>query len=271
MLSACKDDKKNNSENSTFSPIVEEVESDSIKTISLEVEKQIKEKKETDLPSELRAVFNTHGGLTQWKNIKNLCFEMKGENGDETHTVSLPDGKIKVESKDWSIGYDGKKIWLLRHDVGYKGDPVLYHNLMFNFFAMPFGISNPTTTPIALEPTELDGKVYNGYKVSYDNGMGSSKGEYKLYFDPETNQMTWLAYTVNLKGQKESAKWHYIKYSKWHTINGLLLPEKLSWYKVEDGKPKSKEMDVKFDNVSATKTILDASVFKKPAEGRFVN
>ncbi len=47
--------------------------------------------------------------------------------------------------------------------------------------------------------------------------------------------------------------------------------KKLTWYKVENGKPKGKEMDIKFDKIAVTETILDSSVFKKPAEAQFVN
>lgn len=270
LLSACKNDKKENLENSPIDPRVEAFETDSVKT-TITKEDEVPAKKTKVIPAELRAIFTAHGGLKRWKQMNNLCFEMKGENGVETHTVSLPDRKTRIESKDWSIGYDGKKVWLLRHDVGYKGDPVLYHDLMFHFFAMPFVLADPGTDYVALEPTELDGKMFNAYKVSYNDGVGdSSKDEYKLYFDPQTNKMAWLAYTVTFKDQKKSTDWHYIKYNKWQDVNGLSLPEKLTWYKVENGKPKGKELDVKFDKISATETVLDASVFNKPTEGRFV-
>ena len=271
LLTACKNETKSDSINSDLDGNIESSTSDSLdipKTASGELTTQNKK----ELPAEIQAIFAAHGGLKRWKEMNNLCFEMKGKNGDETHTVSLPDKKTRIESKDWSIGYDGKKVWLLRHDVGYEGDPILYHNLMFNFFAMPFVLADSGTNYVALEPTELEGKMYNTYKISYKEGAGnSSKDNYKLYFDPKTNKMTWLAYTITNKNQKEISDWHYIKYDKWQDVNGLLLPEKITWYTVENDKPKGKEMTVKFDKITATETVLDASVFKKPAEARFVN
>lgn len=270
LLSSCKNEKKT-SEKSTFDPSFELIESDSTLT-SVKEPKDTQSKTAKEFPSELQAVLTAHGGSKQWKKMNNLCFEMKGENGIETHTISLPDRKTKVESKDWSIGYDGKKAWLLRHDVGYEGDSIFYHDLMFYFFSMPFILSDTGTDYIVQESTELDGKIYNTYKVSYKDGVGdSSKDEYKLYFDPETNKMVWLAYTVTLKNQKETGDWNYIKYDKWQETNGLLFPEKITWYKVENGKPKGKEMSVKFDKIIATETVLDDSVFKKPDEAQFVN
>lgn len=280
LLSSCKDNEKENSENFSSDSDLEIIKSDSINTsnapntpiTSVDEVSEINKEKAKEIPADLQAIFSAHGGLNRWKKMNNLCFEMKGENGDEVHTVSLPDRKTRIESKDWSIGYDGKKVWLLRHDVGYKGDPVFYHNLMFYFYAMPFVIADPGTNYVTLEPTELDGKMYNAFKVSYNDGVGdSSKDEYRLYFDPETNKMAWLAYTVTFKYQKKSTDWHYIKYDKWQDVNGLSLPEKLSWYKVENGKPKGKDIDMKFTNIAITETSLDPSVFTKPAEGRYVD
>lgn len=271
FLSSCKDDKKINPQNSSTNPQVGIEEIDSLNKIP-DGSSDIPTKKVRSIPSELQAVFTAHGGLDHWQAMNNLCFEMKGKNGVETHTVSLPDRKTKIESKDWSIGFDGKKVWLLRHDVGYEGDPDFYHDLMFYFYAMPFVVADPATNFEVLPATELDGKMYNGYKVTYNNGVGdSSKDAYNLYFDPQTHKMSWLGYTVSFKNQEKSSEWHFIKYDKWQDVNGLLLPEKLTWYSVENGKPKKKEMDVKFDKIAATETLLNASVFKKPAEGRYVD
>ncbi|MDP2687961.1 MAG: hypothetical protein Q8O62_12110 [Aequorivita sp.] len=267
-LWSCKDDKKTNDE----STIVEGTEIDSTGVVVGEADmKESKVDAEKSYPAQLQSVFTAHGGLNQWKKMNNLCFEMKGKNGNETHTISLPDRKTKIESKDWSIGYDGKGVWLLKHKLGYEGNPVFYHNLMFYFYAMPFIIADPGTNYAAVGATELDGKMYNGYKVSYDDGVGdSSNDEYILYFDQKTNQMTWLAYTVTFSDQKKSEDWHYIKYDKWQEINGLQLPEKITWWKVENGKPKGEEMDIKFDKIAATETMLEASVFAKPKEAEYV-
>ncbi len=265
-ISACKNDKKTNPENLSEDPIMEEMEMDSTETSAVNNSEKPKE-----YPSELQAIFTAHGGLDHWKKMNNLCFEMKGKNGNETHTISLPDGKTKIESKDWSIGYDGTDVWLLKHELGYEGDPVLYHKLMFNFYAMPFIIADAGTNYTAVGATELDGKMYNGYKVSYNDGVGdSSKDEYRLYFDGKTNKMAWLAYTVTSKEQKKSDDWHFIKYDKWQEVNGLQLPEKITWWNVEKGKPHDEEMDIKFDKIAITETKLDASVFAKPSEAEYV-
>ena len=265
-ITSCKDEKKGNADNSMEEQKMQKMKVDSTENSALKEAEKPKE-----YPSQLQAIFTAHGGLNQWKKMNNLCFEMKGKNGNETHTVSLPDRKTKIESKNWSIGNDGKGVWLLKHDLGYEGNPKFYHNLMFYFYAMPFIIADPGTNYAEVGATELDGKMYNGYKISYNDGIGdSSKDEYILYFDQKTNKMAWLAYTVTFMDKKKSDDWHYIKYDKWQEVNGLQLPEKITWWNVKDGKPKGEDMDIKFDKITATETMLDASVFKKPAEAEYV-
>ncbi|MBT0608224.1 DUF6503 family protein [Aequorivita echinoideorum] len=268
-LTACRDDKKNPPDTEMDTPRTEGLENDTIDATEALERSSANEAK--SYPVELQSIFTAHGGLSNWKKMNNLCFEMKGKNGDEVHTVSLPDRKSKIEAKDWSIGYDGKDVWLLKHDLAYEGNPRFYHNLMFYFYAMPFVLADPGTNYQAVEPAELDGKMYNGYKVSYNDGVGdSSKDEYILYFDPETERMTWLAYTVTFMDQKKSDDWHWIKYDKWQDVNGLQLPKKITWWNVENGKPHDEKMDIKFDKITATETKLDPSVFKKPAEAEYV-
>jgi len=268
-LTACRDNKKTTGED----PRVQGTEFDSTGIEAPDGDpKNTQANIEKTYPPQLQTMFTAHGGLDNWKKMNNLCFEMKGKNGDETHTVSLPNRKTKIESKDWSIGHDEIGVWLLKHDLGYEGNPVFYHNLMFYFYAMPFVIADPGTNYEVIATTELKGKMYDGLKVSYNKNVGDSpEDEYILYFDPETHKMEWLAYTVTFKEQKKSDDWHYIKYDKWQDVNGLILPEKLTWWNVENGKPKSEKMDIKFDKVTATETTLDAYVFAKPAEAQYVN
>lgn len=267
-LWACKNDKKTSGED----PRVEGTELDTTGVEAPDGEaKNTAMNVEKTFPPQLQNIFTAHGGLKQWQKMNNLCFEMDGKNGDEIHTISLPDRKTKIESKDWSIGLDDKGVWLLKNELGYKGNPVFYHNLMFYFYAMPFIIADPGTNYTAVEATELDGKMYNGFKISYNDGIGDSPDdEYILYFDSETNQMTWLAYTVTFRDQKKSDDWHFIKYDKWENVNGLLLPERFTFWNVENKKPKDKKLTYKFDKITATETMLDASVFAKPAEAEYV-
>ncbi|KAA3618514.1 MAG: hypothetical protein DWP94_14325 [Flavobacterium sp.] len=221
-------------------------------------------------PVSLKEIFKVHGGLDRWDQMNNLCFEMDSRSGTETHNISLPDRKTKIEAPYWSMGYNGKDVWIHENrENAYKGDPVFYHNLMFYFYAMPFVLADPGIEYHEVKSTQLDGEVYEGIKISYNDGVGTSpKDEYILYYHPETYQMTWLGYTVTYHDNEKSDTWKYIKYSEWQDVNGLMLPRTLTWYTVENGKPVQARNNIKFEKVTLTEMLLSPSVFKIPTEAK---
>jgi len=217
-------------------------------------------------PANIEKIFAAHGGLDRWNQMNNLCFEMEGRGGVETHTTSLKDRRIHIENEKWTIGYDGSDVWLSQAEAdAYKGNARFYHNLMFYFYAMPFVLADDGIQYETIPARELDGKLYEGIKVSYDDGVGDSpKDEYILFYDAETHLMSWLGYTVTYRSNEKSDKWSFIKYGTWNTVNGLTLPKSLTWYNVEEGTPTSARNEMAFEKITTTETILEDAVFAKP-------
>lgn len=263
VIASCKNDKNMDAQVS---------ENDSINNLEMSAEVESAESSEPKTyPAALQNVFAAHGGLDTWKKMNNLCFHIKSGNEEEVHTISLKNRHDKIEHKDWTIGNDNNGIWLLKNKVGYEGKPTFYNNLMFYFYAMPFVLADEGTIYTKLPQTELDGRMYNAYKIGFENGVGvSPKDEYIIYINTESNQTEWLAYTVTYKKTETSSDFHFIKYDKWEEINGLLLPEKITFWNVEDGKPTDERNDIRFTDVTITETILEDSVFAKPAEAKYV-
>lgn len=232
---------------------------------------EVSETKKATYPKTVSGILTAHGGIDTWNSMNNLCFELDGNNGKEIHTISLRDRKSKIEHEKWTIGYDGNEVWLLENEPGaYEGSARFYHNLMFYFYAMPFVLADDGINYTAMESQELDGTMYNATKISYNAGIGDAPDdEYILYSDPSTNQMVWLGYTVTYRSGEKSDQWSFIKYDKWQEVNGLNLPEKLTWYNVKEGKPTGEKKDRRFDKITMTETMLDNDVFAKP-EGAVV-
>ncbi len=232
----------------------------------IEVKKDAVEMAKKVLPDNFSAVVNAHGGLSQWDKMNNICFSFDGRGGEEVHTVSLKNRNEKIENEKWSIGNDGNGVWLLENEPeAYKGNAMFYNNLMFYFYSMPFVLADNGIVYTPMPAKELDGKMYNVLKVSYEDGIGySSKDEYMLFSDPETNKMAWLGYTVTGKSNAKSDKWSFIKYSEWQEVNGLQLPKKLTWYKVENNLPTEMRNDLVFKKITLTETVIPNSVFAKP-------
>jgi len=223
-------------------------------------------------PDNISKVFDAHGGLDRWKQMQTLKFTMPKENGDEITITDLKKRKSLIEMPGHTLGYNGENVWLdNKGDSKYQGKPGFYYNLMFYFYAMPFVLADDGIIYTDVEHLNFEGKTYPGIKISYESGVGESpEDEYIVYYDSDTNQMVWLGYTVTYFTKEKSKEFHFIKYSNWQEVNGLILPETLTWYGYENNKPTEKQRDVKFSNVVLSEEKLDSGTFEKPESAEFI-
>jgi len=172
-------------------------------------------------PENVTKILNAHGGIDQWNTFNTLVFTMKKPIGDETTTTDLKDRRSLIETDAFKIGYTGKEAWLInKGENKYEGNPQFYYNLMFYFYAMPYVLADDGITYTNVEPLKVDSKTYPGIKISYAAEVGESpEDEYIMYYDAETNKMTWLGYTVTYFTKEKSKDWHFIKYTDWQMVN----------------------------------------------------
>ena len=198
-----------------------------------ETKKEVaKEIKKEVFPADLGKVFEKHGGINTWRNTQILSFNK----GEEVHTIDLHSRKTVVNTPKFSLGFDGKEVWLDEEVKGtFKGNPTFYYNLYFYFYAMPFVLADNGIVYKKTEDLVFEGVSYPGYKVSYKANVGSSPDDnYKVYYNPKTYQMEWLGYTVTFISKKASDKFNIIRYNSWKNVNGLVLPKAITWYKKDE-------------------------------------
>lgn len=224
-----------------------------------------------EYPATIAATFKAHGGIDKWNAMNNLCFTMEKEGGNETHTIDLKSRKARIETDKFTLGFDGEKVWLDQDSTYFAPQRArFYHNLMFYFYAMPFVLGDDGITYTTEKPLEFNGVSYPGTRISFGANVGDAPDdEYIIYSDPKTNEMAWLGYTVTYGKNEKSDRFSYIKYDQWVDVNGIKLPSKLHWYKVEDGVPTEMRNERSFIKPTATKTVLDATLFSKPETGEF--
>ncbi|WBX74341.1 hypothetical protein PG913_03825 [Tenacibaculum pacificus] len=245
-----------------------------ISTVFFACKKEVKNKAENNItenkkaiskyPDALDAIFNAHGGIDNWQKMKTLSFGLN----KEEHTTDLHSRKTVINSADYSLGFDGKDVWV-SDTTAYKKDPKFYYNLYFYFYAMPYVLADDGIIYSETTSLEFEGKKYPGIKISYKSNVGSSSDDnYYMYYDAVTKKMSWLGYTVTYFSKTASDKIKLIRYNDWEKVNGFLLPKSLTWYQKDtkgnptkpDGKP------IEFLLPLLSEKSLGVSFYQKPAK-----
>ncbi|MEX6626058.1 hypothetical protein [Tenacibaculum salmonis] len=245
-----------------------------ITIITFACKKEVKNKEENNItenkkkiskyPSELATVFDTHGGIDNWKKMNTLSFGLK----KEEHTTDLHSRKTVINSADYSLGFDGKDVWVSDTTV-YKENPKFYYNLYFYFYAMPYVLADDGIIYSETAPLEFEGKKYPGFKISYKSNVGfSSDDNYYIYYDEITKKMSWLGYTVTYFSKTTSDKIKLIRYNDWEKVNGFLLPKSITWYQKDaKGNPTEPAKEpTEFLLPLLSEKSLDTSFYQKSAK-----
>ena len=216
-------------------------------------------------PENVSKIFEAHGGLDTWNKVNTLVFGMENPEGVEMTTTGTKSRESLIETEKFKIGYDGNEIWMVDDEKAYKGNAKFYYNLMFYFYAMPFVLADDGIIYEDAEPLEFEGKSYPGIKIAYEAGIGESpEDEYIVYYNPETFQMEWLAYTVTYFSKEKSKNFNFIKYDQWEKQAGLILPKTIQWYNTEGTVVKDMRNEVKFVKTEASPESKPDSFYTKP-------
>lgn len=220
-------------------------------------------------PENFQKVLEQHGGLAQWQKMKSLYFERVNSAGNEKTSVDLQNRMDKIEASDFKMGFDGHQYWV-QADTSFKRDPIFYHNLMFYFFAMPFVLADEGVNYSEVEPLQVDSTTtLPGIKMTFGEDIGDSpKDNYIVYYHPDTYQMEWLAYTVTYYSQEESNQYSYIQYKDWTEANGVKLPQLLTWYRTEEGRPTEPRNTVNITAIRLSEEPMPSEAFAPPAGSR---
>jgi hypothetical protein len=252
LITACKNDTK------TESTVIEAVKSEDITT--------------SIYPESITKVFDAHGGIDNWNKMQTLSFTMEKPNGKEVTTTNLKTRAELIDTPAYTMGYDGNNLWVSEKDENeYKGNAKFYKGLMMYFYAMPFIVGDDGIIYEEAEPLVFEGKTYPGILISYEAGIGESPDDqYIVYYDADSGQMEWLAYTVTFGKDGKSKNFKFIRYDNWQTINGLVLPKSISWYKYEANVPTELRNTVEFTDVVLSKEVPDSSIFVKSENAKLI-
>ncbi|MEM6719951.1 MAG: DUF6503 family protein [Bacteroidota bacterium] len=231
------------------------------------------EKATKKYPDNLQKVFDAHGGIDKWNAAQTLVYEIAKPDHNEKHITDLHSRKTRLEGNNFTIGYDGKDVWLSQKDsTAFRSNARFYHNLYFYFYAMPFVLGDDGITYEKAASLEFEGILYPGYKISYGENVGDSpEDNYFIYYNPETYKMEWLGYTVTYSTGKPSDRVSFIRYEDWQKVNNFVLPKVLTWYKTnEEGKVTEARNSANFVNVSVSAETMKEAMYQRPEGAEIV-
>lgn len=183
-------------------------------------------------PQELQQIFEAHGGLQPWGNVKTVSFSVNNED----FTVDLISGKKVVNAPNYSLGFDGKNYWISQKDSVFLRTPKSYLNAVSSMFLMPFSLASEKI---------FNEKIENS-KIFYRNR--------ELSFNSNNNITQEI-----IKGNS------VIEFEEWQEISGFKLPKK-----VKKGLVKSNKTDklfikeIEFTNVAISQATFDDKFYQKP-------
>lgn len=223
------------------------------------------------LPETVKKAMQAHGGYDTWKAYSTLIYTIDTNTitnfSNEKHHIDLDNRKVLIRHDSFKIGYDGEQVWVEPDKEAFgERSPRFYHNLFFYFFSFPFVMADDG---IVLEPQgtkSLKGKEYNALKVSYEEGVGDTPEDYYIaYFDPETNQLEWLLYTITYFSGEAHEDYNALHYSDWQKVDELLVPKKIVGYKyVDDSVTNTERYRAIFSNIKFRKKDLEDHIFEMP-------
>jgi len=223
-------------------------------------------------PEAITKVFNAHGGINNWKRMQTLVFTIAKPNGNEKVTKHLKTRAELIEATNYVQGFNGDTLWVKEKEgKEYRGNPKFYKGLMFYFYGMPFVLGDEGISYTTTEPLVFEGTTYPGILISYETGVGeSSNDQYKIFYDAETGQMEWLAYTVTFGKTEANPDFHFIRYNNWQTVSGLVLPKSIDWYNYKDNLPTEKRNTVEFTNVMLSENAPEEMQFSMPEGAKHI-
>lgn len=237
-------------------------------------EKKISRKfqvEQSRFPTVLEQMFEVHGGLNSWEQMKRLEFSFENSNTTERHSVDLKSRKTLIESDAYTIGFDGSNTWIKDDNNTFTIDPKFYFNCMFYLYAMPFVVSDPGIFYTERKDTALEFESYGTLHIGFRRSIGASpQDEYIIYYNKKTMELSWLGYTVTYFDKKRSTDWHFIKYDGWQEVNGLKIPKTIIKYETVDDKPHKPLNTIEFFDVKISEQPIDQTIFDAIKGSRFV-
>ncbi len=181
----------------------------------------------------LDATFEAHGGLKQWRKQRQMTYTLKGfplslqVARPNRSTVDLHNRSNRIEGEGFVVAFDGSQAWSTPGPEAVGLPPRFFALGSFYFIGMPFVFADPDLILQEKATETFRGKAYRVVHVRYPSGTGhSSKDDYTLFIDPETDRLALIHHSVTETGI-ERVTWVF---DEWKKVKKLLVPARMTFY-----------------------------------------
>nr|WP_288979512.1 DUF6503 family protein [uncultured Allomuricauda sp.] len=225
----------------------------------------------------IRETVEATGGKENFYKLKNVNYDIEyrtppGDNsitfvGHETYVfdgeLSLGEYSKQTISGASEEGYNGKEFWVkidgkISHNEQTNGVARFLRKTNYYWFAMFFKLLDEGVVYEKLTGQEVNGKVYDRIKITFENNVGDTQDTYILYRNKETKLIDQFLFTITGFGITEPNLMTY----DWQTIEGIKIPKNRKYIKADwDGNVLGKQHTItNWTNIQFN-TDIDISIF----------
>lgn len=223
-----------------------------------------------DLPKEFEKTLDAHGNWEQWLDTEAFSYTLFHQTylAQENHFYNRSPRMGLIDGPDYKIGFDGIQPWISPSRKAYRGPSLhFYLNLYAYFFSIPYSlVERGIQVEKGLNRT-FSGKSYETFALSYATPEAHGPvTAYTLLIDPETKQLAWVLFKINLANEPE-APIQAMRYDEYRDANGLQFPRLLTGYLVKGDSVDRLISQVSFAEVILLEKPFDEDLFEMPKKG----
>lgn len=226
----------------------------------------------------LNHAIKAHGGIKTWRSYARMDYATRdfplGANApfNFSQTTDLNNRQHLTTGDGFTSGKNDQGAWAFPGVEALGLPPAFFESGNFYFIAMPFVFADPGVVARDLEPVSFRGRDYDRVAITYGQGIGHTpEDDYVLYIDQQTRRLKMIDFVptsaeVNGDTPKDQLPRKALVFEDWQEANGLLIPNKATFYGWADGELQGDGNSYTIHDVSFSKRPPRQTIFEQPAQ-----
>lgn len=224
-----------------------------------------KPKVENKYPVSLQKLFETYGGLNKWQENSALKMVLTSETEEILFERNIESQEMRISGPDFSMGRDANGVWFLNESGKINKELFSHLDKLFFSASAPFIVAQEGAFYTQRLDEMIQRKNYGVLHIGFGRGFGKSvDDEYILYYDKETHEIDWVAFSEVNYGNYKSKSWKFAKLTNFQNVDGLLVPQKFEVYESSNNAPTKFIETYSISELKLIEQPFEKSIFKAP-------